>query len=56
VAQFRALRAALRGTDLAMREDGACDRKFAELRAMYEPFLAALAHDFLFTLPPILPE
>lgn len=30
--------------------------KLAELRALYEPFLNALAQRFLFALPPIMPE
>ncbi len=32
------------------------DTKLAELRAMYEPFVNALALHFLFVLPPVLPE
>ncbi len=39
-----------------VRDDAAAVAKFAELRAMYEPFVAALAHHFVLNLPPIVPE
>lgn len=55
-AQHRAIREALRDSPLAMREDDLSHRKLTELRAMYEPFLQALAGHFRFHLPPILPE
>lgn len=50
------VRALLRAAGLLLREGAAVDAKLAELRAMYEPFVNALAHFLLFTLPPILPE
>ncbi len=50
------LRAILREAGLALREGSTVDAKLAELRAMYEPFVNALAKFFLFTLPPVLPE
>jgi hypothetical protein len=50
------LRTTLRDAGLALREGSAVDAKLAELRAMYEPFVNALAKFFLFTLPPVLPE
>ncbi len=34
----------------------AVDAKLAELRTMYEPFVNALAHFFLLTMPPVLSE
>lgn len=46
----------LRGLGVAVRDDEAAVAKFAELRAMYEPFVDALAHHFVLTLPPIVPE
>ena len=39
-----------------MREGEAVDRKLAELRQMYEPFLCALSRFFLLAVPPIVPE
>jgi hypothetical protein len=41
---------------LVLRDGSAFDTKLAELRAMYEPFVNALAQFLLFALPPILPE
>ena len=34
----------------------ATEAKFAELRALYEPFLLALANHFVLTLPPVMVE
>ena len=42
------------GHDLHDEADAAA--RLAELRRMYEPFLAGLARRFLFTLPPIMPD
>jgi len=50
------VRKTLRDAGLDLAEDGAAIKHLAELRAMYEPFINALAHFLLFTLPPILPE
>jgi hypothetical protein len=49
------LRQALREAGLELRGGPAADREFAALRAAYEPFVHALAQNFLFTLPPIVP-
>jgi hypothetical protein len=54
--QLLRLREVLREAGLVLREGAAVDARLAELRAMYEPFVTALARFFLFTLPPILPE
>ena len=54
--QIGRLREALGGVKLTLREDAAAAARLAELRAMYEPFVNALARYFLLTLPPILPE
>jgi Ion channel len=50
------LRQILSAAGLALREGVAVDAKLAELRTMYEPFVNALAHFFLFTMPPVLSE
>lgn len=50
------LRKLLHGVGVVVAEGAAVDAKLAELRAMYEPFVNALAQRFLFMLPPILPE
>jgi hypothetical protein len=47
---------ALREVGVVMRHSPAADARLAELRAMYEPFVNALAQFFLFTLPPVWPE
>jgi ion channel len=52
---FRHFLDALRGSGIAVRDDAAAVAKFAELRAVYEPFVAALAYHFVLTLPPIVP-
>jgi voltage-gated potassium channel Kch len=52
---LRRLREDLRAAGLGLREGAAADRKLAELRGMYEPFLAALSRHFLLDLPPVLP-
>lgn len=50
------LRQLLCEAGLPLGEDAAAGRRLAELRGMYEPFLNALAHHLLFTLPPVLPD
>jgi hypothetical protein len=50
------LRELLREAGLSLREGPTVDAKLAELRAMYEPFVNAVAKFFLFTVPPVLPE
>ncbi len=47
------LRAALREAGLALRDDRAADDRLTELRALYEPFVNALARQLLFDLPPV---
>jgi hypothetical protein len=54
--QLRQLRTQLADAGLPLRDGPAVDAKLAELRAMYEPFVNALAQHFLFALPPILPD
>jgi hypothetical protein len=46
----------LRAAGIATRDDAAAVAKLAELRGMYEPFVAALAHHFVLNLPPIVPD
>jgi hypothetical protein len=50
------LRKLLREAGLPARDGPAADARLAELRAMYEPFLAALADHFHLTLPDVFPE
>jgi hypothetical protein len=50
------LREMLGAAGLVLREGAGVDAKLAELRAMYEPFVNALAHFLLFTLPPVLSD
>ncbi len=47
---------ALREGGLTLRGDDLADGTFADLRALYEPFLHALADFFVLTLPPIVPD
>src|SRR5205807_2559458 len=54
--QLQQLRDLLRSAGLAMSEGSAGDPKLTELRAMYEPFVEALARHFLISLPPLLPD
>jgi hypothetical protein len=51
--KLQQLREKLRKAGLDFRADAAADAKLAELRAMYEPFVNALADHFLLVLPPI---
>ncbi len=50
------LRQAVHEAGAEMRHGPEVDRALEELRAAYEPFAQALAHFFLFTLPPVYPE
>jgi Ion channel len=46
----------LRTAGIDVREGVTVDRKLAELRAMYEPFVNALSRYFLLALPTLMPE
>jgi hypothetical protein len=50
------LRELLGEAGLGLRDGAAIDAKLAELRAMYEPYVNALANFLLFTLPPVLSD
>jgi hypothetical protein len=50
------LRKVLREAGLVLHEGPAVDARLAELRAMYEPYVNALAQFLLFMLPPILSD
>jgi hypothetical protein len=50
------LREMLREAGLPLRDGSAFDQKLAGLRALYEPFVNALAQFLLFRLPPVVPE
>jgi nitrate reductase NapE component len=50
------LRRLLRGAGYELRTGAAVDRKLAELRRMYEPFLNALSILLVLPIPPVLPE
>jgi hypothetical protein len=50
------LRAELAASGMELREGEAVDQKLSELRGMYEPFVNALAHNFLLALPPVLSD
>lgn len=54
--RFRALRESLRGAGLELADGGSAERRLAELRGMYEPFVQALSSRFLMPLPPVLNE
>ena len=54
--RLRRLREELGAAGLHLREGQEADRALAELRGMYEPFLAALSRHFALELPPLLPE
>lgn len=51
--RLRRLREELRVAGFDLREGEVVDRKLAELRRMYEPFVEALARYFLLALPPV---
>jgi Ion channel len=54
--QLKRLTSQLRADGIDIREGETVDRKLAELRAMYEPFINALSAHFLLALPPLMPE
>jgi Ion channel len=54
--RFDELRTALQAAGLKVAEGGAVIERLAELRGMYEPFVAAMARFLLFNLPPIVAE
>jgi hypothetical protein len=54
--QLQRLRADLGAAGLELREGDAVDQKLIELRGMYEPFVTALARQFLLALPPVLAD
>jgi hypothetical protein len=54
--RFRRLYELLRGAGLELSEAGAFEKRLAELRELYEPFVNALSRHFLLTLPPILAD
>jgi hypothetical protein len=54
--ELAALSESLRGVGWTMRDGPAAAKALADLRALYEPFVNALATHFLFTLPPFRPE
>jgi hypothetical protein len=49
------LRELLRAAGLSLQDGPAAEQRLTELRAMYEPFVNALALQFLYALPPIVP-
>ncbi|HEY2158979.1 MAG TPA: potassium channel family protein, partial [Isosphaeraceae bacterium] len=55
-AGFRRFLDELRASGVEVHDDAAALAKFAELRAMYEPFVAALAHHLVLNLPAIVPD
>jgi hypothetical protein len=50
------LRARLHAAGVTLGDGPAVDAKLTELRQLYEPFVNALAHFFLFRLPPVVPD
>jgi hypothetical protein len=54
--RFLRLWAQLREAGLDLREGEAVEANLAELRGMYEPFVASLGRLFLFALPAVAPE
>jgi Ion channel len=54
--RLRALRENLRSAGLELKDGESVDRRLAELRGMYEPFVNALSHHLLLTLPPVFSE
>jgi hypothetical protein len=51
-----ALRQLLRGAGLELADGGGAERRLAELRGMYEPFVQALSQRFLMPVPPVMME
>ncbi len=56
VEKLCALHQQLKIAGLDLDEDAICDARLRDLRALYEPFVEALARRLLFALPPIVPE
>jgi hypothetical protein len=54
--QMLRLRELVQGAGMTFGDGAAVDARLAELRAMYEPFVNALARHFLFALPAIMPD
>jgi hypothetical protein len=54
--RFRELRARLEGAGVRFRNGAAGEARLRALRALYEPFVNALAGFFLLRLPPVVPE
>jgi hypothetical protein len=54
--QLADLREQLRQAGLELREGPAFEKKLAELRGMYEPFVNGLGRYFWLALPPVVPE
>jgi hypothetical protein len=54
--RLRHLRELLRAAGLELRAGAAAEKELAELRALYEPFVNALAERFLFALPPVVSD
>jgi hypothetical protein len=50
------LKVKLEAAGMPMREGPAAEQKLAELRGMYEPFVAALSLWFRYDLPEVFPE
>ena len=50
------LRSALEKSNVPMHDEAVANAKFAELRAMYEPFVLALGWYFVFNVPPVFRE
>jgi hypothetical protein len=55
-AQLQLLQKQLREADMEIADWPAADQQLAELRASYEPFVNALAQQFMFTLPSFIPD
>ena len=53
---FARLRDLLRRANIDLGETEAFEKRLAELRKLYEPFVNALARHFLLALPPILAD
>jgi ion channel len=54
--RWRQLKVELEASGMPVREGPAAEQKFAELRGMYEPFVAALSLWFRYDLPEVFPE
>lgn len=53
--ELEQLRQALAASGLTLRQDDDADQKLSKLRAMYEPYVQAIARRLLITLPPWMP-